>query len=347
MAKRTSAVKIGAFVLGGVAIAIGVLLAVGSGRWFSQSVERAVLFDENLQGLQVGAPVSYNGIPVGQVDRITGTLALRDNDIRTAVVISLQGGSIIADETDAGIGEIVDRLVELGMRAQLATASFVTGTLYVSLVFAPNTDPYSAPEVFLGMRTLPAIPSDRARIGRLANSLGEQLPQAVDQLTQLVENLSATFDEKNRDNLSDALAGFAEFGTSLGDAGPQVEQLVGQAATAVGQVATLTERLDTLVANLDGAIDTETEEINATLGELRKATDSFTGVMGQLDSVLSATRKPLSEFASDGLPRLTGLATETGAAVRQLRRLLDRIESEGAGFLLQGAPLPEYVPRSR
>jgi paraquat-inducible protein B len=347
MAKRTSAAKIGAFVLGGLAIAIGVLLAVGSGRWFSQSVERAVLFDESLQGLQVGAAVSYNGIPVGQVDRITGTLALDDDDIRTAVVISLRGGSIIADGTDAGIGEIVDRLVASGLRAQLATASFVTGTLYVSLVFAPDADPYPAPEEFLGLETLPAVPSDRARLGRLATSLGEQLPQAIDQLSRLVENLSATFDDQNRANLSDALAGFAAFGTSLGDAGPQIDQLVGEASTAVGQVATLIERLDTLVANLDGTIDAEAQEINATLGELRKATDSFTGVMGRLDSVLAATRGPLSEFASEGLPQITGLATEAGAAVRQLGQLLDRIEAEGASFLLQGAPLPEYVPRNQ
>ena len=347
MAKRTSAAKIGAFVLGGVAIAITMLLAVGSGRFFVQSAERVILFDESLQGLQVGAPVSYNGIPIGQVDRITGALALKDNDIRTAVVVSLQGGAITADGTDAGIGEIIDRLVEAGLRAQLATASFVTGTLYVSLVFAPDASVYSAPEFFLGLETLPAVASDRARIGRLADSLGEQLPQAVDQLSALIESISATLDEENRANFSQALAGFAAFGTSLGDSGPQLEQLIGDAATTVKRVAGLTQRLDTLVANLDGAIETETEEINATLGQLRDATETFTGVMERLDAVLAATRKPLSEFASEGLPRITGLATETGAAVRQLGQLLDRIETEGAGFLLQGAPIPEYVPQSR
>lgn len=347
MAKRTSTAKIGAFVLGGVAITIAVLLAVGSGRWFVQSVERAVLFDEDLLGLQVGAPVSYNGIPIGQVDRITGALAPKDNEIRTAVVVSLRGGAITADGTDAGIGEIIDGLVEAGLRAQLATASIVTGTLYVSLVFAPDTDVYPAPDIFLGLETLPSIPSDRARIGRLANSLGEQLPEAVDQLSLLVKSLSATFDEKNRANFSEALAGFAAFGTSLGDAGPQVEQLVGNASTTVERVASLTERLDALVANLDGAIETEIEEINATLGDLREATESFTAVMGRLDGVLAATRGPLSEFASDGLPQITGLANEAGAAVRQLGQLLDRIEAEGAGFLLQGAPIPEYVPQNR
>lgn len=346
MARKTSAVKIGAFVAGGVAIAVGVLLAIGSGRWFAQSVERAVLFDESLQGLQVGAPVSYNGIPVGQVERITGALAVKDNDIRTAVVLSLQGGSIIA-ETDAGIDEILYRLVAAGLRAQLATQSFVTGTLYVSLVFAPDADVYVAPETFLDIETLPAVPSDRARIGRLATSLGEQLPAAVDQLSQLIERLSATFDESNRANFSKGLQGLATFGARLGDAGPKIEQLLGQASTAAGRLAGLVDRLDTLAANLDGAISSETEEINATLGSVRQATESFTGVMQRLDSIAAATQGPLSEFTDEGLPQITALAAEASAAVRQLTQLLDRLESEGGRFLLQGAPIPEYQPRSR
>jgi paraquat-inducible protein B len=347
MAKKTSAARIGAFVIGGLAIAVGLLLAIGSGSWFSQSVERAVLFDESLQGLQVGSQVSYNGIPVGQVERITGALSLRDNEIRTAVVLSLQGGAIIADGTDAGIGEIVDRLADAGLRAQLATQSFVTGTLYVSLVFKPEAEVYPAPEFFLEIPTLPAVPSDMARFGRLADSLGEQLPDAVDQLSGLVERISATFDESNRANLSRGLEGFAAFGASLGDAGPEVEQLVGETSAAVGRIVALLDRLDTLVADLDGVIDSETEEINATLSDVRQATESFTAVMGRLDSVLAATRAPLSEFAGEGLPRITALATEAGAAVRQLGQLLDRLEAEGGGFLLQGAPFPEYQPRSR
>lgn len=347
MAKKTSAAKIGTFVLGGVAIAVGLLLAVGSGRFFEQSVERAVLFDESLQGLQVGAPVSFNGIPVGRVERITGSLALSDNDITTGVVLSLEGGSIIADGTDAGIGEIIDGLVEAGLRAQLATESFVTGSLYVALVFNQKAEVYKAPDLFLGLPTLPAVPSDRARIGRLANSLGEQLPDAVDKLAEIAERVSATFDEGNRENISKALQGIASFGDSLGRAGPELEVLLGEASTAVGGLASLGDRLDTLVANLDVAIEAEIDEVDAAIGELREAIKSVSGVMGRLDGVISATRKPLSEFASNGLPEITALATEAGAAVRQLGKLLDRLEAEGGGFLLKGAPIPEYQPRSR
>jgi paraquat-inducible protein B len=347
MANKASAVKIGAFVLGGLAVAVGLLLAVGSGRWFEETVERVVLFDESLQGLQVGAPVTYNGIPIGQVERIAGSLALQDNVIRTAVVLGLRGDTIIADRTDAGIGEIVDSLVEAGLRAKLATQSFVTGTLYVSLVFAPDAQVYPAPDVFLDAPTLPAVPSDMARIGRLADSLGEQLPDAVDQLSEVAARISATFDETNRSNLSDALQGFAELGESLGSAGPEVEQLITTATVAAGRFGSLAERLDATVAGLDGTLESEMEEINAVLSDLRQASESFSAVMGRLDSVIAAARTPVSEFASEGLPQITALATEAGATVRQLGQLLDRLEAEGAGFLLQGAPLPEYQPRSR
>ena len=347
MGKKASAAKIGAFVVGGLAIAVAILLAVGSGNWFEESVERVVLFDESLQGLQVGAPVSYNGIPVGQVERITGALSLQDNAIRTAVVVTLQGGAIIADGTDAGIGEIVDRLVEAGLRAQLATQSIVTGTLYISLVFKPNAEVYPAPDEFLGAPTLPAVPSDMARIGRLANALGEQLPNAVDRLSEIADRISATFDERNQANFSQALEGFATFGNSLGAAGPDVERLVGDAAMAVDRLGNLVERLDAMVATLDGAIESETGEINAVLLDVREAAESFQAVMERLGGTVAATRAPLAEFASEGLPQITALAAEAGATVRQLGQLLDRLEADGAGFLLQGAPLPEYQPRSR
>ncbi len=310
MAKKTSAAKIGAFVVGGVVIAIGVLLAVGSGTWFGKSIERAVMFNESLQGLQVGAPVSYNGIPVGEVERITGALAVDDNNIRTAVVLSLRGDALIMDQTDAGIGEILERLVAAGLRAQLATQSFVTGTLYVSLVFNPDAKEYKAPEEFLGFKTLPAVPSDRARLGRLANSLGEQLPQAIDQLSQIAERISATFDESNQANFSKALAGFAAFGDSLGAAGPQVDKLIGQASTAVGELGGLADRLDGLVANLDGAIDSETKEINATLAKLRQAVESFTAVMGR------TRHSPRRKSQAARRIHLGGLASDHGAGHR-------------------------------
>jgi ABC-type transporter Mla subunit MlaD len=217
----------------------------------------------------------------------------------------------------------------------------------VSLVFQPDAQSYPAPEFFLGLKTLPAVPSDRARIGRLANSLGEQLPNAVDQLTRLVERLSATFDERNQANLSRALDGLATFGDSLGAAGPQIEQLLGEASTAVQRLAGLADRLDAMLAKLDDAIGSEQDEINSTLEDLRRASESFTAVMGRLDATLAATRKPLATFASQGLPQITGLATEATDAVRQLRQLLNRLEAQGAGFLLQGTPIPEYTPRSR
>lgn len=155
------------------------------------------------------------------------------------------------------------------------------------------------------------------------------------------------FDESNQANLSRALDGLATFGDSLGAAGPQIGQLVGEASTAVQRLAGLADRLDALLANLDGAIGSGQDEINATLQDLRRASESFTAAMARLDATLAATRKPLATFASQGLPQITGLATEATDAVRQLRQLLRRLETEGGGFLLQGTQIPEYTPRSR
>jgi Kef-type K+ transport system membrane component KefB len=47
-----------------------VLLGFGSGAWFAPSAERSIVVTETVQGLQVGAPVTYNGVVVGEVVEI-------------------------------------------------------------------------------------------------------------------------------------------------------------------------------------------------------------------------------------------------------------------------------------
>lgn len=345
MATKTSSAAIGAFVLGGLALAVALLLAAGAGRWFETSVERVVLFDESLQGLQAGAPVSYNGIDIGRVGRVVGSLDPGGERIRTAAVLELRGDTLVA-ETDAGIGEIVDRLVARGLRARLSTQSFVTGSLYVSLVFRPDARTYPAPDTFLGAPTLPAVPSGMARFGRLADMLGEQLPETLAQLNRLVDRVSAVVDEANREHLATALEGVARLGESLGAAGPGVERLVDEAGGTIERLDGLLARLGGLAGTLDAAIGEDGSAVRATLDNLRQASARLARTTERLQSLAAETGPPVSAFAAEGLPQITALAQEASAVVRQLGRVLDRLESEGAGSLLRGETLPEYEPRN-
>ena len=71
MSVRGNATAVGAFVLGAIAIAIGLAVVFGSGLFFRDVTRYVIYFDGSLEGLQVGAPVKFRGVPIGQVVSIS------------------------------------------------------------------------------------------------------------------------------------------------------------------------------------------------------------------------------------------------------------------------------------
>jgi paraquat-inducible protein B len=86
MAKRTNPAVVGAFVLGGAALVIALVLVLGAGRWFSNQYEFVCFFGGDLNGLKVGAPVKFRGVQIGTVSAIRINLPGR-----------ITAGSIVAE----------------------------------------------------------------------------------------------------------------------------------------------------------------------------------------------------------------------------------------------------------
>jgi paraquat-inducible protein B len=68
---RANATAVGAFVLGAIAIAIGVVVVFGSGAFFRDAKRYVIFFDGSLEGLSVGAPVKYRGVQIGTVATVS------------------------------------------------------------------------------------------------------------------------------------------------------------------------------------------------------------------------------------------------------------------------------------
>jgi ABC-type transport system involved in resistance to organic solvents, periplasmic component len=237
MTREGAAVRIGAFVAGGIAILAAALVAFGAGNFLRNSAERVVVFGESLQGLQIGAPVTYNGVPVGAVGRIGGAVDADAGEIVTGVALDIQGGVLVSEERGLDIDEILDRLVARGLRARLATQSLVTGALHVQLVFAPDAEPYDAPAAFLGAPTLPAIPSDRERLFSFAQNLGEDLPRALERLSTAADRIGRLFDEANRERIARTLEELAAFSAQLGEAGPRLNAALDEGTDTLARLS--------------------------------------------------------------------------------------------------------------
>ncbi len=136
MSQQANALKIGIFVVVGLLIGLGALLVLGSGRLFAHPVPVIVYFDTSVNGLAVGAPVKFKGVPVGQVKRIQ--IAFDEGAIRQSIPVLLElDEDRVVSATDRALDlddwVFMQRQVDNGLRASLELDSFISGRLYVQL----------------------------------------------------------------------------------------------------------------------------------------------------------------------------------------------------------------------
>ncbi len=129
-----------------------------------------VIFDENVSGLAVGAPVELSGLNIGEVDSLAGIVdydQFGDSRVRLNVTLAIQPARLGLPgdvSAESALAFLQDRVVN-GLRARLASASLLTGGLKVELVVvedAPSGRLVAAGENFPVMPTTKNETSDAA-----------------------------------------------------------------------------------------------------------------------------------------------------------------------------------------
>ena len=110
-------------------------------------------FNESLHGLSAGAPVTFLGLPVGEVTDVGLEFNSQTLDVRPRVNFTLYPGRLVARmaANEAAAGRSLEeapeqvrhaflqrQVEERGLRAQLRSGSLLTGQLYVALDYFPN-----------------------------------------------------------------------------------------------------------------------------------------------------------------------------------------------------------------
>lgn len=206
-----------------------------------------IYFLGSVAGLSPGAPVTLRGITIGQVTDVHMELSPKDLSLHVPVTVELEteriqmeGGSTTPEQSE----KILAALVKHGLRAQLQSASLITGQLMVALDFFPNSPPEEI--IFKGKYPeLPSVPSDLQGLMRSVNSLLAKLANlpldsvmahADDTLKGASKLLNGPELTQSLKSLNDALISLRQLSRTLNvDAGPLLTAL--QAAAKAGQAA--------------------------------------------------------------------------------------------------------------
>jgi len=178
-----------------------------------------LFFDQSLRGLQVGAPVDFRGLPIGSVLSIGLDADFNRDQIRMPVVVELEPERFrVVGRPDEG--DLLPKLIDQGLRAQLTIANLALGQKAVTLDFFPDAEP--APVVATGR--YPEIPTIRspgaeliANLAQISSDLktvpyvqiGQEMKTALDQVGATMQEARALLATANTDiapRLAESLA---------------------------------------------------------------------------------------------------------------------------------------------
>jgi len=321
MAKRVSPTVIGAFVVASFAILIVALIVVGSGRMFRKPSRFICMFQGNLNGLKIGAPVKVRGVQIGTVSEIRLRLApsegrLRPDlkGLRLPVIIELDKSQLVAK---GGTGEALGEpgfksFLEQGARAQLNTESLLTGLLYIDLDLHPGAPMNLALEPGGPYREIPTIQTDFAQ-------LQEQLTKALDKFEK-IDFQALVVSITDAANSIKTLTGSPELKATLGS----LKETVANLNQAINSARDILNNANSKIGPLVTDLQENSDEADRTMKDTR-------AVLVKLQQTLDPD-SPLAVHLNQTLNQLS----ETGRSLEEFTDYLQR----NPGALVRG----KYVP---
>jgi paraquat-inducible protein B len=333
MSKPANKTLIGAFVVGAVVLTVAAIVLFGSGRFFKDVNRWVAFFPGSVRGLNVGSPVVFRGVQVGQVTDIIVNFDTAELSVNIPVIFETDperfrdiGARVITDEK-----EMHRALVKQGLRAQLQLTSLVTGQLAINLDFFPDT-----PAKLFGVKN--------AQLGDDFHDWMET--PSISTTLQDLEQALAEIDFKDMaDDFKRAMDGIAEL---VGSA--DLHASVSELKETLIAVKTMVQDLDAKFVPLASSIDQTLTDIRDGIGDARgliaNIDDKTTPLMSKIQNATESaqialeqanqTLKSLEQIAEEGTQlryEVSATLREISAASRSVRVLSDFIEQHPDALL--------------
>ena len=225
-------------------------------------------FDGSVRGLVAGAPVEFRGIQVGTVDSVNLEYLSDKGIFRAPVQITVEPERIrtvgAKPKNAAQYKEVIDKLIEDGLRARLKTGSFLTGQLYVDMDMYPLSPARYSEDNKKGVQELPTLPN--------------QSDELTDSLQSLLAKIETVPIEQIGMRVLGTVEGMENIVTS-----PELQK-------SIKSIQQASDGINKLVSHLDSSVLPATEqaldEARKTLTDLRDMTAPNSPVRYNLEESL-------------------------------------------------------------
>jgi|SRR5210317_892255 len=308
MSNKANPTVIGAFVLGAIGLVIVGLVIFGSGKLFKKTEVHVLYFKGSVKGLTLGSPVSFRGVPIGQVSAIRMIINSETLDIDIPVLVDIDPTrfQVCCDEQGQLINRVkdpdktVNNLIKKGLRGKLAVQSLVTGQLMVDLDFYPGT-PVNLVSTDSRYHEIPTIPSQmQAFLEKLQN-----IP--IDKIAQKVSDVLDSIDDFVRT--------------------PELKGSVVALDQALKDVQHLTKNLDERIGKLFGNANATMSDARKFINNLDDEVKPLSSEIHQIGTVAQDTLQQADKVMVD-LQALVGENSDVRIeALQMLREITDAMRS--------------------
>ncbi len=318
MSKPSNPTLIGSFVLGAVALLVVAVLLFGGAALFASKRTLVSYFPGSVQGLREGSSVVLNGVRIGYVKdiRLQGELK-PGNAMEMLVQVTMEilpssfelysNGNALSVETRAQMSP--QQYVDAGIRAKLATESFVTGQLLVELDFRPDTPAVLRARTKGGPVEVPTIPGD------------------VQQILQRVQTFFANLSEEiDVDKLAKDVQGILDGLNELANSPDLRSMFAGGSKLTNDDLPRLTSSLERTLTDLQGATKDARELVQHVDKQVDPLMSDLLPAIKRLDSTLKSTEVTL-QSVSGHLREDSALSLEVRSTLQDVQSMSDAATS--------------------
>ncbi len=334
--QEANRVKLGAFLLISITLIVSGFLAVGIMRIFAPRYRAMTVLNTSVEGLAIGSPVKYLGMPVGKV---TG-MAMREADACIALYFDILPSAMEGEEDNIpGFDSPEQNLSNIINRKNLIcfiNAAGLMGGSYLELAINDASQPAIPP---LDITPPPGVTYIPSRPSHIGNAI-QNISRVVDELEkvnfiQLADKINTTLDDINS-ILTD---------TEMRDTLLKIHSICSNLDTAISHLSGVlseenVQRVNQSLANLEAGIAnvrelTDKEALSATVAQL----NAFLGEARTAMQSAQAGGRMIGRNAETAMLRFEMSLTRLDNTLKQLSLMLENF-SDDPNQLLRGRQEP-------